>query len=148
MILGRSLTNRQIASVARCTTRSVQNIQSNLRCFGTTKAPLNWVGRPRTITPPMLSALLEHLLEKPDQYQDKIVVFLYNEFGVLLTTSTISRALKSVGWSKKASRCIAKEQNADLRNLYLYNLSAFQLYYLVYIDKSGCDSWIGFRQTG
>ena len=148
MILSGSLTNHQIASGARCTTRSVQNIRSNLRCFGTTKAPPNRVGRPRTITPPMLSALLEHLVEKPEQYQDEMAVFLYDEFSVLLTTSTISRALKSTGWSKKTTRRVAKERNADLRDLYHNNLSAFRSYHLVYVDESGCNSRIGFRRTG
>lgn len=78
----------------------------------------------------MLSALLEHLLEKPDQYQDEMIVLLYDEFGILLTTSTISRALKSAGWSKKTTRRVAKERNADLRDLYLHNLSAFRSYHL------------------
>ena len=148
MILSESLTNHQIASVARCTRCSVQNIRSNFRCFGTTNAPPNRVGRRNTITPPMLSALLEHLLEKPDQYQDEMIVFPYDEFGIFLTTSTISRALKSAGWSKKSTRHVAKERNADLRDLYLHNLSAFRSYHLVYIDESGCDSRIGFRRTG
>jgi hypothetical protein len=40
----------------------------------------------------MLEALLEHLLEKPDLYQDEMAVFLYDEFHVLVTIPTISRA--------------------------------------------------------
>lgn len=32
------------------------------------------------ITPPMLEALCERLLEKPDLYQDEMVVFLWDEF--------------------------------------------------------------------
>jgi hypothetical protein len=118
------------------------------RYFGTTKAPPNGVGRPKAITPPMLSALLEPLIEKPKLCQDEMVIFLYDEFNVLVTTPSISRALASAGWSKKAARCVAKEQNADLRDFYLYNLSAFCLYHLVYIDESGCDKRVGFRQTG
>lgn len=29
-----------------------------------------------------------------------------------------------------------KEQNGDIRDYYLHNLSEFRLYYLVYIDES------------
>jgi hypothetical protein len=89
-----------------------------------------------------LSVLLERLIEKPELYQDKIVVFLYDEFDVLVTTSSISRALASAGWSKKAARRVAKKRNADLRDFYLHNLSEFRSYHLVYIDESGYDNRI------
>ncbi|KAJ5346794.1 uncharacterized protein N7506_000047 [Penicillium brevicompactum] len=76
-------TNAQIAEAAHCTPRSVSTIRSNLRCFGSVKAPANGIGRRRTITPSMLEALCECLLEKPDLYQDEMVVFLWDEFRVL-----------------------------------------------------------------
>lgn len=141
-------TNAQIAEAARCTPRSVTTIRSNLRCFGSIRAPANGIGRRRTITPPMLEALCERLLEKPDLYQDEMVVFLWDEFRILVTTYSISRALASVGWSKKAARQIAKEQNAELRDYYLHTISSFQSYHLVYVDESGCDKRAGFRRTG
>ena len=96
----------------------------------------------------MLEALCEHLLEKPELYLEEMVVFLWDEFDVLVSTSSISRALKSICWSKKAARRVAQERNPDLRDLYVYNLSAFHSYHLVYVDESGCDKLIGFRQTG
>ncbi|XTI88702.1 hypothetical protein V2W45_514672 [Cenococcum geophilum] len=62
MILSKSLRNAQVARIARCSMRSIRSIRTirtNLRCFGTTKAPPNRAGRPRSITPPMLSALCD-----------------------------------------------------------------------------------------
>ncbi len=56
--------------------------------------------------------------------------------------------MKAVGWSKKVARQIAREQNADLHDFYLYNLTQFCSYHLVFIDESGCDKRIGFRRTG
>jgi hypothetical protein len=41
---------------------------------------------------------------------------------------SISRVLVSVGWSKKAAQRVAKWRNADLRDIYLYELSAFRSY--------------------
>lgn len=96
----------------------------------------------------MLNALLERLIEKPGLYEDEMIVFLYDEFDTLVTTTTISRALTSAGWSKKAARYVAKERNTDLRDFYLHTLSAFRSYYLVYIDESGCNNRIRFRRTG
>ena len=51
----------------------------------------------------MLEALHEYLLVKPGLCQDEMAVFLYDEFDILLSTSGISRALKSIGWSKKVT---------------------------------------------
>ena len=143
-----SYTNAEIAQAAHCTPRSISTARSNLRCFGSVRAPPNGIGRRRTITPPMLEALCERLLEKPDLYQDEMVVFLWDEFRVLVTIYSIGRALASVGWSKKAARRIARGQNIELRDFYLHTISSFRSYHLVYVDESGCDKRAGFRRTG
>ena len=147
MILDNKLKAYEMANIAECSERSIKAIRSNVHYFGTTKAPFNGRGRPRSITSPMLEALCEHLLEKPELYLEEMALFLGDEFKVLVSTSSISRALKSKRWSKAARR-VAREQNPDLRDFYLQNLSAFRSYHLVYIDESGCDKWIGFRRTG
>ena len=88
-----------MADVAGCSSRTIKSVRANIRRFGSTTAPPNGGGRPRSLTPPMLDALREHLLEKPDIYLDEMVVFLWDEFEALVTTSTISRALASIKWS-------------------------------------------------
>jgi transposase len=148
MILSKLLTTSQIANAAECSERSVTTIRSNLQVFGCVRAPILSVGRRRSITTPMMDALCDHLLEKPGLYLDEMAVFLWDEFGVLVTASTISRALTSIGWSKKVARQIAKERNTDLRDFYLHNLSSFRSYHLVFVDESGCDKRVGFRRTG
>jgi hypothetical protein len=87
----------EIADVVGCSERSVFAIQSNLRHFGSTKAPLNGIGRPRSITPQMLDALCEYLLEKPDLYRDEMVLFVLDEFGTHVIPSSIGRTLKFRG---------------------------------------------------
>jgi transposase len=96
----------------------------------------------------MLEALFDHLLEKPGLYLDEMVIFLWDEFQMIATTSSVRRALVSNGWSRKSARQKAKEQNAELREIYLHNLSEFESYHLVYVDESGCDKRIAFRRTG
>ena len=89
----------------------------------------------------------DRLLEKPDLYLDEMRIFSWDESEVLVTPSSISRALAAIGWSEKTARRVAKQQRADLRDLYLHDLSAFRSYHLVFVDESGCDKRIGFRQT-
>jgi transposase len=138
MIVSKSLPAAQMADVAGCSIRS----------FGTVKAPWNGGGGPRSVTPLILDALLEHFLEKPDQYLDEMILFLLDEFEVFVSASAVSRALKAARWSMKTCRRVAKGCNADLRNYYIYRLSTLRSYQLVYVDESGCDKWIGFRRTG
>jgi hypothetical protein len=137
MILSKSLRNAQMARIACCSMRSIRTIRTNLRFFGTTKAAPNSVGRPRSITPPILGALCDRLIEKPHMYRDETALFLWDEFDVQVTSSSIGRA--SVCRSKKIARRAAQERNADLRDFYLSNLSEFRSYHLVYIDESDCD---------
>ncbi len=68
--------------------------------------------------------------------------------GVLVDPSTVSRALKSINWSKKKMRQIARERNPDLRDFYLHTISPFPSWQLVYVDESGCDKRIGCRKSG
>jgi hypothetical protein len=65
-----------IAKDATCSIRGVKRIRSNMKAFGSVHAPWNGGGRPRSITPQMLEALREHLLEKPDQYLDEMATQL------------------------------------------------------------------------
>lgn len=45
----------------------------------------------------------------------------------------------------QAARQMAKEQNADLRDFDLHNLSEFQPHHLVYVDESGCEKLVAVR---
>lgn len=148
IIISGSLTSSQMAEVAPCSTRSIKHIRANLRRFNHTTGPRNGGGRPRSITSPMLDALLKLLLEEPDLYLDELVVYLWDEFEVLVQAATISRALTSIGRSKKIARQVARERNADLIGFYLHNLSFYRSYHLVYVDESGCDKRSGCRRTG
>jgi transposase len=148
MILSGAFKRAQIANVGRCTNRSVRAIASNLRRYGTPNPPPNGAGRRRKITPSMLEALQEYLCQKPGLCQDEMAIMLHDDFGILPSTSGLSRALKDIGWSKKATRHVAQERNADLRDLYVHNLSDFHSWQLIFVDESGCDKRVGFRRRG
>ncbi|KAJ5709379.1 hypothetical protein N7493_010713 [Penicillium malachiteum] len=64
------------AKAAYCTPRSISTARSNLRCFGSVKAPTNGIGQRRTITYLCLNPC-ERLLEKPNLYRDEMVILLW-----------------------------------------------------------------------
>ena len=113
MILEHAFTYDQIAEAAGCSYDAVKHIS------------LNGGGRPRALSPPMLDALCEHLLRKPDLYRDEMVVYIWDEFQIRVSMSTITRALKLRGWSRKKCRQEARQRDPDLRDLYLYNLADY-----------------------
>ena len=76
MILSNELTHSQIAKAAGCHPSTITRHVTNMNLFGDVKAPPNKGGRPRRLTPVMLKALCDHLLEKPHLYLDKIAIFL------------------------------------------------------------------------
>jgi hypothetical protein len=80
----------QMADAAECSERMIKYVLRNLRLLGTVHAPPNRIGRRRNITPAMLEALCDHLLEKPGLYLDEMAVFLWDEFQMLAMASSIT----------------------------------------------------------
>lgn len=99
-----------MADAAECSERMIKDIRRNLRQFGSVHAPPTRIGWRRSITPPMLDALCDRLLERPGLYLDEVAIFLWDEFLILATTSSIRKALVSKGWSIKTARQSATYQ--------------------------------------
>lgn len=95
----------------------------------------------------MEEALLELLDEYPDFYLDELQEFLWVEYELQVSLSTVSRTLKSCGWSTKIPRRRAGEQCQELRNAYFHDISSYDSEQIVCLDQSGCDRRVGFRRT-
>jgi transposase len=89
------LKDDDIAANAGCSTRAVRYCRSNMLLYGSTKAPSNGAGRPKHLTPPMLTALFSQLHINPGMHQREMVAFLRKEFDVTVSRYSISRALRS-----------------------------------------------------
>ena len=105
-------------------------------------------GRPPSITSSMLDGLLHRLTEKPCLYVEEMMIFLWNEFDVLPSPSSIKRALSREGWTKKKAQQKAKEQDPHLQDFHQHKLSEFHSCQLIFVDEPGCDKQIGYRRTG
>lgn len=79
MIHRGDLSISQMAQAAGCNRSTILRISSKIRMFGSVKSPSNKGGRPRSITPVMLEALCEYLLEKPTLYLDEMAIFPWDE---------------------------------------------------------------------
>jgi transposase len=144
----RGPTDEQTASIARCSARTIRRHRRNVLLYGSTKAPSNGSGRPKTVKPPMRSALHDKLAIVPSMRLKDMVTFLRGEFEVELSSHSIRRDLRDVTWSKKVTQNIAQERNADLRDDYNYKVSSFRSDQLVFLDESGVDKSIGIHTKG
>ena len=148
MIESGRFTLNEMAIASGCSIPSVVRARDNLRQFGTARSPRGRGGRPSRITQAIGAALQRLLFESPHQYLEEMRGFLLNEFSILVSTSTISRTLSRMRWSKKIMRRRAKERNPDLRDFYMYKISNLHSWQLIFVDESGCDKRAGLRRTG
>jgi transposase len=88
------------------------------------------------------------LTKYPDMYRFEMADFLYRKFGERISERSIGRTLRSMDWTRKTIRRIAKQRDADLREYYLHRISQYKSYQHVFVDESGCDRRAGYRRWG
>ena len=148
LILAGILQDVEIAEEVPCSVRTVVSVRSNLKIFGSTKAPSNGCGRPPSIPEHMAMALLEHLIIKQHLYSDEMADFFWDHFEAAVSTDSIYRILRKKKWSNKTVRRIAQERCPELRSACRKELSEYFTFQLLFVDESGADQKNGFRRTG
>lgn len=152
MIVIEHLTTPDIAAQLGCDERTVTRLRRKIRLFGDTKTPtdLYQTGRPRTVTPLMLETMRKELAERPDMYREEISAYLESLFRVQISKSSIGRALRAAGMTRKKIRRVAAQQDPDLIDYYMYRLHSLGVksYHMVFVDESGSDTRDGHRDWG
>jgi hypothetical protein len=63
----------------------------------------------------MIAAFIRHLYEKPDPYLDEMAWFIWDEFHVVVSTSTLSRALRRFHKDHTAVTLATRARNIVIR---------------------------------
>jgi transposase InsO family protein len=74
--------------------------------------------------------------------------FLFDQHGITVSESTISRALKKETWSRKAVRRRACERSDELRAIWRGRAMTWTQDQLVFIDESACNEHTMHRKYG
>lgn len=96
-----------------------------------------------------MAAVLSHRLAKESEMtQREMIDFGREEFGVEVSATTISRALKMRKTTLKVMRRVAQQQVPDLQHFYYYRLKMMgsRSYRYIFIDESGLDSQACFER--
>ena len=102
----------EIASQLRVTHQWVYKLQHRLDAFGTVSPPHPSVqGRPRKIHLAAREGVAELLEQNNTIYQDEIVDFLVEEYGITVSQLTVSRLLKQLQITHKKVERAYKERD-------------------------------------
>ena len=93
-------------------------------------------------------ALYDILIEQPYLYRYEMADFLYRRFRRRISERSVSRTLLSIDWTRTTIYHITQQRDADLRDHYLYRISQYKSYELVFVDESGCDRRARHRRWG
>ncbi len=93
-------------------------------------------GRPRKLNRIHQQALLEYLEQRPTAFQDEMSWFLWDQFQLVVAESTISRALKRLGWNRKKAVRIARQRSQPLQDEWMTRLAGWRADQLVFLDES------------
>ncbi|CAI0652875.1 unnamed protein product [Colletotrichum noveboracense] len=143
------ITDIEIAqAVVPCTTRTIRTARANILRHGTINPPRKAMGRPRVMTENMWLALKNQLERNPCMSQQDMANFLFRQYQVKLSRSTIGRAVKKAGLTKKVTQNVAKEQSQDLRDDYFERRSHYRVDQMIFVDESGSDRGLAILDRG
>ena len=133
--------------VARMSTRIYRR---NLVAWGQPHAP--WcvkTGRPTILCEVHRVRLRGYLKGRPQAYLEEIRDWLYDEFDLELSISSVSRELKKMKWSRKVASKKALEQSEPLRRVFQARVQTnYTADQIVAIDESACNERTGDRKYG
>lgn len=135
-----AVTDKEIArTIVPCSTRTIRTARAKILKHGRiVSAPRP--GRPREVTENMWLALKNELDRDPCMSQQAMADFLHSKDATIkVSRFTIGRESERRGWTKKATRNVAKEQSQDLRDDYIERRSHYKPEQMVFIEESGCD---------
>ena len=83
--------------------------------------------------------LLRLIIQNPGIYLHEIQNKIFHHTGVLVSSSTICRTLKSMGCSRQCKHFVAIQQCPILRARFMAEISMYDPSMLIWIDETGCD---------
>ena len=81
-------------------------------------------------------------------YLDEMGIWLYQQYTIHVSDSTISRVLKREKISWKVLLCLAAERNATLRADWLARLTAWEPEWIMFVDESAANERSADRKRG
>jgi transposase len=139
----------QIASEVHVFNQWVYQLRQFFDAFGTVFPPhLGVQGRPRKVTADVEQGLLDFFDDNPSAYQDEMVEFLFSEFGISVTQSTVSRLLKKLNQIHKCTEHIHIIRDDELWAHFRAKICTYQVNQFVFVNELADDKRTKDRKRG
>jgi transposase len=107
------------------------------------------LGRPTTLRQSHLDGLKQYLAGRPHAYLEEMKDWLYDQYDIETTLSTVYRALIKLQYSRKIATKRAAEQSDALRRVYAARIAQnYTADMIVALDESACNERTGDRKYG
>ena len=149
MLLSCGIPPRKIAADLNIDPSLVYRRRSRLKLFGAVNSPpLSVQGRQRILNREHEEAIEDFLDEYPQANLDEVTAFIYDEFGLNIHKSTLSRALSRIKLTYKRVEPVSGAQDEDLRVSWMATISQYEAEHLVFLDETACNGRTPNRRWG
>jgi transposase len=115
-----------IANHFKVSNQWVYDLRRTYECFGTLWPPSIRVrGRPVKIHDQAVKGMRDFLDEYPGAFQDEIAQFLYDEYDIICTQSTVSRCLRKHKITRKRTERMHSARDEELRTWFRARMARY-----------------------
>lgn len=127
---------------------TVYRIKKDIEVNGTCQRQIapTLAGRPRIVSPDIVSAIEQYILHNPWAFQDEIAAYLWQDFGIELHQASVSRLLKRMRFSRKVARRVSFNQSMLLRAEWVAETQDLLPEQCIFVDESAFNERTGWRR--
>ncbi len=125
-----------IHKVTHVTRQQINRMRKKHLHFSDVTSTFDTIDRSRLLSEYHAQELLDFLSQRFIAYQNDMIWFLYDEFDIVVSQSTISRLLKEARYSRKIAQRVAAERDEKLRSEWEQRLMSWTSDQLVFLDES------------
>jgi transposase len=117
--------------------KHIRTLRRRLYSYGTIKPlQMSKMGRPSILTAEMLADIRYLQDNRPSIYLEELQYFLFDHWELWVSESTICRAIKASGNTRKVLQRVAAQRSTTLRAEYWLDIQTIPVEYFVTVDES------------
>ena len=125
-----------IHKATHVTRQQINRMRKKHLHFSDVTPALDTIDRSKILSEYHAQKLLDFLSQRFIVYQNDMIWFLYDEFDIVISQSTISRMLKQARYNRKIAQRVAAERDEKLRSEWKQRLMSWTSDQLVFLDES------------
>ncbi len=125
-----------IHKVTHVTRQQINRMRKKHLHFSDVTSALDTIDRSKVLSEYHAQKFLDFLSQRLIVYQNDMIWFLYDEFDIVISQSTISRMLKQARYSRKIAQRVTAERDEKLCSEWKRWLMSWTSDQLVFLDES------------